>query len=182
MKKVYLVLIFSMFFSWGKSQIPFLPRLDNADIFKESGIIAGYTFNFGFDSGLGGNHMVELGWKRAWFVRFIQTASANYYFASDFNLDLNNFIIGPKIGGYLGFSAFVAGGDLVFYTNFGQGTLRFLPYAGFGNHAFRLVFSPHIPIVNSDLPGLNDYNVTLSIRMVRLSRERILRERIRNRE
>lgn len=156
------------------AQIPFLPNLDNADIFRERGVIAGYSYNFDFDSDEA-NHVVELGYKGAYYINFFLTSSINYYAASDFNLRLDNFFIGPKIGGYIGFNGLIAGSDLVFFTNFGGGSLRWVPYGGLGSHAFRLVFAPHVSIINNDFQEVNPYNITLSVRLVRLGRERIIR-------
>jgi hypothetical protein len=149
-----------------------IPNLEDADLFRETGITAGYALNAGLNGDIGTNHVLELGLKGAHFVKFIQTASINYYAANEFVFG-ESFSLGPKVGAYAGFSFFVIGTDLTFYTNFADGSLRLMPYGGIGNQSFRLVFSPHISLINDEFQQVNPFHIALVIRIFRFNRDRI---------
>jgi hypothetical protein len=169
------LLIIIFYSTFSKAQIPFLPDLDKADVFRETGFIGGYRFNFGFNEDFTSNNVIELGVKRAFYVDFLRSASANYYAASDFNLNWNNFFLGPKVGGYISVFGILVGSELALYSNFNEVSLRAMPYAGLGSHSFRLAFTPHIPIFNSEMGELNNFDIFLSIRLFRFNHRRYIR-------
>jgi hypothetical protein len=116
------------------------------------------------------NHIFELG------VTKVNDAGngfvgSTYYFATDFVFNSQSFSIGPKIGGSIYFFAATLGSEIVFYTDFRDNTLHWVPYLGIGFASFRLFLAAHIPIYNRQYP-VNAFSVGLTLPIFNLSRKR----------
>ena len=116
------------------------------------------------------NHILELGVTKVndagnGFLGF------TYYFATDFVFNSRSFSIGPKIGGSIYFFAATLGSEIVFYTDFRDNTLHWVPYFGIGFGSFRLFVAGHIPIYNRQYP-INSASVGVSFPIFNLSQRR----------
>ena len=92
-------------------------------------------------------------------------------FATDFVFHSQSFSIGPKIGGSIYFFAVTLGSEIVFYTDFRNNTLHWVPYWGIGFNAFRLFMAAHIPIYNRQFP-INSASAGVTFPIFNLSRKR----------
>jgi hypothetical protein len=117
-----------------------------------TGVSAGkYVF---VDLGISFNRYGQIGQHpitRAWFM-------SN-------ELRLNNKIIaGPKVGGWIagGSSAFALGMNLIYYTDFTNGSLTVRPEIGFGVHAFKFVYGYNAQISNPSFTGINISQVSFT--------------------
>lgn len=142
--------------------------------YKESSFTLGYNYNFG-DKGENGKrpepwHFVELGFWRSHVSIGHHAVMTNYYFANDFGLNTNDFMIGPKAGCFVGFFLFGLGVEAVYYTDFNSGSLRFIPSLGIFTPYFKLTINPHIVITNKEFQDLNKGHVNLTIRVFKISR------------
>ena len=109
-------------------------RLPRYSHYKETVLTLGYNLNIG-DEVNGVNqpalHFVELGvWRSSVFLGH-HPFTATYYVANDFGLNTDNFVIGPKVGGFISILVIGFGGELTYCTDFHSGSLRLLPYFGY---------------------------------------------------
>ena len=136
--------------------------------FREWHLTGGYRANMYNEKRT--NHIFELGITKVndagnGFIGF------TYYFATDFVFNSRSFSIGPKIGGSIYVFAFTLGNEIVFYTDFRDNTLHWVPYWGIGFNAFRLFMAAHIPIYNRQFP-INSMSVGVTVPIFNLSQRR----------
>jgi len=127
-------------------------------------IVGGYVLNTS-DSIDRVNHFLEIGISRSLYSEPVLT-NLNYHFINELKIYPDDFIIGPKIGGYFAFTIFTAGLDLLLYTNFKNSSLRLVPSIGVGTHRFKLSINPHVVLSNSDLLNVENggsFSFTISI-------------------
>ncbi len=133
----------------------------NTGTFKELGFIAGYDYNFE-DSGSKNYHLVEFGIIKSTYTNYHHPVNSSFYFSNELGLNTEDLVWGPKVGAYIGFWMFAVGAEIVYYTNFQEGSLRIAPYFGLGFHHFKLTFNPHIKLNNQDfLPNTGNINITI---------------------
>lgn len=141
--------------------------------YKETALTLGYNYNFG-DKEEGERpealHFIELGVWRSTVSTGHHPVSATYYFANDFGLNTDQFVIGPKIGGFFSLMMFGLGGEMCYYTDFNSGSLRFIPSFGLFTPYFKLTINPHVPITNKDFEHLNKGHANLTIRVFKIKR------------
>lgn len=126
-------------------------------IHKEAGILTGYHINLN-DVYTDTRHIVELGYYRNKFFRYVESGSVNYFLSSEFILNFDKMLFIPKIGGYIGLHGICAGLDLAYYTDLCNGTFQLIPNIGFGGKRMKIAVSPVLPIYSSKNPG-EFYNV-----------------------
>jgi len=126
-------------------------------IHKEAGIMTGYHINLD-DVYSDTKHIVELGYFRNRYFKYIESGSANYFVSNEFVLNSEKMLFVPKIGGYLGLHGISAGLDLAYYTDLCNGTFQIIPNIGFGGKRMKIAISPVLPIYSSDNLG-EFYNV-----------------------
>ncbi|AHM60906.1 hypothetical protein D770_13260 [Flammeovirgaceae bacterium 311] len=145
------------------------------EIEKNTGLIVGYSYNFGDMENKNRAdkkfHFLELGIWRTTMARAYHPVTTGYYFSNEFGLNTNSFVYGPKIGGFIAVLVLGGGCEFVYYTNFEEGSLRFVPYMGLCTHLFKLTINPHIIITNKDFEGLNRGHLNLSIRFASLKKD-----------
>src|SRR5690606_15759274 len=108
-------------------------RLHTYTQYIETALTVGYNHNFG--EKVDGKrpatlHFVELGLWRSNVMKGHHPLTITYYFANDIGLNTNDFVIGPKIGGFFSLMVLGIGGEFVYYTDFDSGSLRFIPSMG----------------------------------------------------
>ena len=96
-----------------------------------------------------------------------------YYFANEFLFNAQKFSIGPKLGSSIYIWGVVLGSEIVYYTDFHDNTLHWVPYLGFGIGAGKLFFAGHIPFCNKKYP-VNEFSVGLTIPICNLSKKKIV--------
>src|SRR5215211_4636070 len=78
-------------------------------------------------------------------------ATAVFFASNEFILS-NKLVLGPKIGvwGGGGAAGMAMGLNMIFYTDFGQGSLVFRPEVGFGFGHFKVVYGYNARLVNTN--------------------------------
>jgi hypothetical protein len=86
------------------------------------------------------------------------------YFASTELKFGDRFIIGPKIGVWAagGVGGIAMGLNMIYYTDFDNGSLVFRPEIGFGFENFKLVYGYNAILTKHNLDGLNRNLVSIS--------------------
>ncbi len=88
--------------------------------------------------------------------------SSAYFISTEINLLTGkNFIIGPKIGGWVsgGAGAITLGTNLIYYTDFKNSNLYFRPEIGIGVVRFKIVYGYNVRITNNLLDGIPKNNI-----------------------
>jgi hypothetical protein len=85
-------------------------------------------------------------------------------------------LIGPKIGGFLAYGPLILGSELVLYTDFEEESLRWVPFFGFGSNRLQITVNPHVVLSNKDFFGRRFGLGALSARyaLIGLKREKII--------
>jgi hypothetical protein len=83
------------------------------------------------------------------------------FFSNEFKIDATKTVIGPKIGVWAaGGSGIIAMGlNLIYYTDFDEGTLRFRPEIGMGVNGFKVVYGYNIAVNSKSSILINDHNI-----------------------
>jgi len=102
----------------------------------------------------------------------VEPAGSTYYFANEFLFNSDRFSIGPKIGCNIYIWAVFLGSEIVYYTDFDDNTLHWVPYFGFGAGAGKIFLAGHIPFYNKQYP-VNAFSVGLTIPIFNLSKKKI---------
>ena len=89
--------------------------------------------------------------------------SSAYFASTEIKLS-DKVIIGPKIGGWIagGSSAMVIGLNMIYYTDFDNGSLVFRPEIGFGVKNFKLVYGYNANLTRNRLDRINKNLVGLT--------------------
>lgn len=132
-------------------------------------LIAGYAIAPGNKNWIT-NHAIELGWSKITSHHKIFTSS--YYVSNEFIFNNNAFFIGPKVGGQISFLLFGLGTEFVYYTDFHDSSLQWVPfiYLGIGN--YKLHFDRHIPIYNRKFQNINNFSIGFSMPIFPLSKKK----------
>lgn len=89
-------------------------------------------------------------------------SSAAYFVSAEVNLLTGkNFIIGPKIGGWIsgGAAPMALGANLIYYTDFKNSNLYFRPEIGFGLMRVKVVYGYNVRITDHFLDGIPKSNI-----------------------
>lgn len=147
--------------------------LESSRPYKETALTIGYNFNPASQNveDSKGLHFLELGLWRTHVLDAHHPVSAAAYVANDFGLNTDDFVIGPKIGGFVSFWMFLAlGAEVCYYTDFDSGSLRVIPSLGLFSPKLKLTFNPHIIINNKDFQHFGNGHINLTIRVFKLNR------------
>ena len=85
-----------------------------------------------------------------------------YFVSTEVNLLTGkNFIIGPKIGGWVsgGVGAMALGANLIYFTDFKNSNLYFRPEIGFGLMRVKVIYGYNVRITNNLLDGIPKSNI-----------------------
>jgi hypothetical protein len=141
--------------------------------YKETVFTIGYHYNFG-DKVEGVRppsfHFVEAGIWRSNVSTGHHPFTVTYYFANDFALNSDKFLIGPKVGGFFSVLIMGLGGELCYYTDFASGSLRFIPSVGLFTPVFKLTVNPHLILSNKNFQNLNKGHINLTVRISKISK------------
>lgn len=142
--------------------------------YKETALVVGYNKNFG--DKIDGErppafHFVELGVWRSNVSTGPHPITVTHYVANDFGLNTNDFVIGPKIGGFVSVMILGLGAELCYYTDFDSGSLKFMPSVGLFTPYFKLSVSPVLTLINKDFQELNKGQLNLTIRAFKIKRK-----------
>ncbi|WP_379967253.1 hypothetical protein [Epilithonimonas sp. UC225_85] len=88
--------------------------------------------------------------------------SSAYFISTEVNLLTGkNFIIGPKIGGWIsgGVGAIALGANLIYYTDFKNSNLYFRPEIGFGLMRVKIVYGYNARLTKNKLEGIPKSNI-----------------------
>ena len=119
------------------------------------------------------NHIIELGVAKVSDAGGIEPVGFTYYFANEILFNSRKFSIGPKLGGNIYFWGVALGSEIVYYTDFYDNTLHWVPFGGFGIGAGRLFLAGHIPFYNKHYP-VNAFSIGLTMPIFNLTRKKIL--------
>ena len=146
---------------------------------KRADLVVGYNFHFGKkdkdDSTSQRFHFIEIGvWRTKFFVTR-HWGGFGCYAMSEFGLNTKKFVMGPKIGGFLAYGPIILGTDFSMYTDFSEGSLRWIPYFGIGTNRFKLTINPHVVLSNKDFleSRLPSGHLNLSCALINLHRKKI---------
>ena len=111
-----------------------------------------------------GNQTMELGIARNTFGMIGHHPYADAQFISCELTRNNGWIIGPKIGAWVGGGAagMALGINGIYYTNFNEYSVRVRPELGVGFGKWKAVYGYNIPLNNSDMVGVNKHNFTFA--------------------
>jgi len=145
---------------------------------KRVDLAIGYNFYFGKkdkeDTTSRKFHFFEIGvWRTKFFITR-HWGGFGCYAASEVGLNTKKFVIGPKIGGFLAYGPIILGNDFSVYTDFSEGSLRWIPYFGIGTNRFKLTISPHVVLSNKNfLKSRFPYgHLNLSYALINLHRQK----------
>lgn len=136
-------------------------QVTSSGFIKDRSFLIGYHYNFG-EPNTSKFHLLEIGYQKS-STSGVHATSANWYATSEMGFVKNSFLIGPKLGGFVSFGGFVLGSEFIYYTNFRDESLRFVPYFGIGGKPFRLSINPHIRLSNKDFERINRGSVSLRV-------------------
>jgi len=146
---------------------------------KRTDLAIGYNFHFGKkdekDTTSKKFHFLEIGiWRTKFFVTR-HWGGFGYYATSEVGLNTKKFVLGPKIGGFLAYGPIIVGNDFSVYTDFSEGSLRWIPYFGVGTNRFKLTINPHVVLSNKNfLESRFPYgHLNLSYTLINLHRQKI---------
>ena len=88
-----------------------------------------------------------------------------FYTSSEFRIDHNKFIIGPKIGCWAagGSAAMALGASIIDYTDFSTSSLRARPEIGMGMDIWKVSWGYNIPLTNRSFKGINTNVASLQL-------------------
>lgn len=89
-------------------------------------------------------------------------ATSAYFLSTEINiLTGKDFIIGPKIGGWIsgGAAPMAMGANLIYYTNFKNSNLYFRPEIGFGLMRVKVVYGYNVILTKNRLEGIPKSNI-----------------------
>lgn len=88
--------------------------------------------------------------------------SSAYFISTEVNLLTGkNFIIGPKIGGWIsgGAGGIALGTSIIYYTDFKNSNLYFRPEIGFGLMRMKIVYGYNVRLTKNNLTGIPKSNI-----------------------
>ncbi|MCZ4408341.1 hypothetical protein O3Q51_05945 [Cryomorphaceae bacterium 1068] len=87
-------------------------------------------------------------------------------------INTDKFLVSPVVGGQFSYGPFFTGIDMAYFTDFEEGTFRIIPMIGFGSYRFRISINPHIRITNRDYEPIDRGNLTFSMRLFTIKKEK----------
>ncbi len=139
-------------------------------VFRELRPQVGYVLNIE-SSDKTKYHFIDIGIMKVRSTEGIHPSSSAIYFSNEIGLD-SKFVWGPKLGGVISLMFLVVGAEVVYYTDFDSGSLRLIPYFGFGSHKLRFTINPNITLTKGGFP-LNSGNLNITISPFKLSQRRV---------
>lgn len=130
---------------------------------------AGYGLNIG--AGYNGNPMLDIGigYGHTQTIRTKQIYST-LYLGSEFLFQEEETIIGPKFSLWsISFLGIISSGyNLIYYTDFKEGSFQFRPEIGLGYKGVKLSYGYNIPISNKHFGGIsrNSISIALFLRLI----------------
>jgi hypothetical protein len=118
-------------------------------------------------------HSLEVGLWRTTAIQARHYMAAGYYFSNEIGLNAKRLVYGPKLGGFVSFGILGLGGELCYYTDFAEGSLRFIPYFGMCTHLFKLTINPHVVITNKEFNLINPGQISLTIQVATLRKKKM---------
>jgi hypothetical protein len=111
------------------------------------------------------NHYGEIGFAYNAFGNTGPEPVGWCYFASAEVRIGNKLLAGPKIGAWFGGGAagLALGVNLIYYTDFRDGSLRVRPEVGFGVDIWKVVYGYNIPLTHSDFEGVNRSTIGIAL-------------------
>lgn len=153
-----------------KGQDTLLIGRNDHNFYKELSISLGYNLNFG-EPNDENFHQMELRIQSQKYGGRTHGAFTSLNSGFDIGLNTKSLLIGPRVGGILGYGGFFAGTDLAYYSDFENGTLRLIPMIGIGYHQFRISINPHIRLTNKDFEPINRGHANLTIKIFKLKQQ-----------
>jgi len=133
----------------------------------------GYQYSFpDSNAGVSKKHLLELTFSKGQKMTNSHGSSIQWYSGTEIGVANTSFpLIAPKIGGYFSGMGMVLGSEVVYYTDFREGTLRYVPYFGIGGNRAKLSIQPQIRISNRSFEPLNrgQLNITYAISSLKQS-------------
>jgi len=134
-------------------------------------LIAGYGITPGCKENTT-SHAVELGWTRIT-SHYQHLYTSSYYLSNEFAFNRNAFFIGPKVGAQISFFMFGFGCEFVYYTDFHDNSLQWVPFFYWGVGNYKLHFDKRVPIYNKGFQNMNDFTIGFSMPIIPLSKKKI---------
>ena len=134
------------------------------DTIKQKEIVLKKTFCLLTGYSLGTYSYADIGFAKMSSTTIGHHPFSSAYFASTEIKLGDKFIIGPKIGGWIagGSSAFALGLNMIYYTDFDNGSLVFRPEIGIGFDNFKLVYGYNANLASYRLDRINKNLVGLT--------------------
>ncbi len=152
-------------------------HLFDASTFQNPSLHLGYNYNFGgwdahdiINSRL---HLIELGIWQTRYTTHPHPVSMAYYVSNELSLNSSRFVYGPKFGGLISFWLFIVGTELAYYTNFSGGSLRLIPYFGFGTHILKLTIHPHLILTNKQFGDIHAGHINLTVKLIDFRKRKV---------
>jgi hypothetical protein len=148
-QKLRLLPILTILFFSAHGQEADTTKVREVIVKRSVGLLTGVTFgkNTFFDIGISMNSNTVVG----------HHPFSSAYFASTELKFSDKFIIGPKIGAWVagGVGGIATGLNMIYYTDFDNGSLVFRPEVGFGFQSFKLVYGYNAILTKHKLDGVN---------------------------
>jgi hypothetical protein len=142
--------------------------------YKEVAVIVGYNYSSGHSKlqpDMRSQRFIEAGVWRALVAVRPHPIMFAYYGSTDFGVNNEKFMIGPKFGGFVSMAVIGVGSELAYYTDFHGGSLHYIPQFGLFTRWFKLTVSPHLALTNLDyLPSLSFASFNLTVRLFKIER------------
>ena len=154
--KFQLLLILTIIAFSSKAQVTDTTKHKDIILKRSFCLLTGYslgTYSYA-DIGFSKNSKTTIGYH---------PFSSAYFASTEIKLG-DKLIIGPKIGGWIagGSSAMVIGLNMIYYTDFDNGSLVFRPEIGFGLENFKLVYGYNANLTKYRLDRINKNLVGLT--------------------
>jgi hypothetical protein len=149
MKQLRLLPLLTILFFSAQGQVTDTAKAREIIVKRSVRLLTGVTFgkNIFFDIGVSKNSKTVVG----------HHPFSSAYFASTELKFGDKFIIGPKIGAWAagGVGGISMGLNMIYYTDFHNGSLTFRPEIGIGFQNFKLVYGYNAILTRDKLDGIN---------------------------
>lgn len=130
------------------------PRAHQSLIRREFAILPGYTYSRG--------HYLDLCFaQHEYAISGHHPFSWAMYAGSEIRIDAPR-LIAPKIGAWLG-GGMAIGCNLLYYTDFKEGSLRLRPEMGIALPVFKLMYGVNIPLTNKKMESVGRQAVSFGV-------------------
>lgn len=149
---VALLLSFSAASQTQPEQTPTPAQRPHMDLERHQSVLVGFSGirHFYFELGGALNQYGRIGHHPAAWSMFSSVEAS-------FGNQGNRTIIAPKVGGWIGggIAGMALGANLLYYTDFDEGSLRFRPEIGMGFGRWKVTYGYNIPLTNGDFRSVN---------------------------